>query len=131
MLTNSPVVAMIPCVDLAIARAFYGDTLGLNEVDMPITEGQPAAFYQCAQGTMLFVYEREAPSKADHTVAAFVVDDVDEAVDRLIGRGVTFHVYPDMEGAEWDERGVASSGAQKSAWFSDPDGNVLGLGSLP
>ena len=131
MLTNASVAALIPSVDLSVARAFYGGTLGLTEVDMPMPEEAPMAFYQCGQGTMLAVYERSTPTKADHTVAAFIVEDVDEAADQLISRGVTFQTYPDMEGIEWDERGVGTSGEMKSAWFSDPEGNILSIAAMP
>lgn len=131
MLANAPIVVSIPCVDVEIARAFYGGTLGLTELDMPAPEGAPMAFYQGGQGTMLFVYQRAAPTKADHTVAGWIVDDVDEAADFLISKGVSLAVYPDMPDVEWDDRGVALMGGMKTAWFSDPDGNILNLAAMP
>jgi predicted enzyme related to lactoylglutathione lyase len=131
MLANAPVVVSIPCVDLAVARAFYGGTLGLTALDMPGPEGAEMAFYQCGQGTMLFVYQRSTPTKADHTVAAWIVDDVDAAVDNLISQGVTLKVYPDMPDTEWDDRGVATMGGMKTAWFTDPEGNIFSLAAMP
>jgi len=131
MFANSPVAVSIPCVDIAIARAFYGGTMGMTELDMPGPEGAPMAFYQGGQGTMLFVYQRSTPTKADHTVAGWMVADVDAAADYLISQGVTLKIYPDMPDVAWDDRGVASMGGMKTAWFTDPDGNILSIAAMP
>jgi len=137
MLANFPVAAMIPCVDLERARRFYGETLGLPVMDMPVPEdadGEPVgAAYQCGGGTMIFVYRRAEPPKSDHTVAGWLVADFDAVADALISRGITFETYPDMPDLEWDGRGIASSpdSGQRSAWFKDPEGNILAINSTP
>ncbi len=136
MLANSPVSVAIPCVDLAGARAFYGQTLGLTESTMSMPSGPDGtpigAAFQCGGGTMLFVYTRETPTQADHTVAGWFVDDIDAAAEELISRGVTFEVYEGMPGTEWDDRGVAySDDGSKSAWFKDPEGSILSINMLP
>lgn len=130
MLANAPIMPTIPCVDITIARVFYGGTLGLPKVEMPGAEDTRSAFYQCGQGTQLLVYQRAAPSQADHTVASWIVDDIDAAADSLISKGVTLKTYPDMEGVEWDDRGVADLGNFRSAWFTDPDGNILSIAAI-
>jgi catechol 2,3-dioxygenase-like lactoylglutathione lyase family enzyme len=135
MLGNSPVNATIPCVDIAAARKFYGDKLGLTEVQFP---GLPpeaakaaaaeAALYACGGGTNLVIFARETPTKADHTACGWMVSDFDAVADDLLARGVTFVVYDDMPGATWDDRGVAMAEAgYKSAWFKDPEGNILSI----
>lgn len=129
MFANSTIFPSIPCTNLEVARAFYGGVLGLEEVQRP----RPAdwiALFACGDGTYLFVYERPSPSKADHTVAGFVVEDVDAAADFLVERGVALEIYPDMEGVEWDARGVATMDGQKGAWFTDPDGNIFAIESI-
>jgi catechol 2,3-dioxygenase-like lactoylglutathione lyase family enzyme len=137
MLANSPIAAMIPCVDFDRARQFYSETLGLSEMDMPMPEdpdGMPVGVaYQCGGGTMLFVYRRETPTKADHTAAGWMVADFDAVVDDLMSRGVTFDTYPEMSNTEWDARGVASypESGSKSAWFKDPEGNILAINTMP
>lgn len=137
MLTSAPVVAVLPCVDLPKARQFYGETLGLVEVPMPIPEGSgdqssAGAMYRCGGETMLFIYVRATPSKADHTVAGWIVEDFDAVADDLLSRGVTFEVYPEMPDIEWDERGVAhASVLGKAAWFKDPEGNILSINEMP
>jgi catechol 2,3-dioxygenase-like lactoylglutathione lyase family enzyme len=137
MLANAPIAAIIPCVDLNRASRFYGETLGLPEMEVPIPEdadGQPIGVaYQCGGGTMLFVYTRAEPTKADHTAAGWMVADFDAVVDDLMSRGITFETYPDMPDTEWDARGVASNSNsdERSAWFKDPEGNILAINSVP
>ena len=137
MLSNAPVVAVLPCVDLAKARQFYGETLGLAEIPMPIPEGaggqsSAGAMYRCGGETMLFVYARTTPTKADHTAAGWIVEDFDAVADDLLSRGVTFEVYPEMPDIEWDDRGVGySAGTGKGAWFKDPEGNILSINEMP
>lgn len=131
MLANAPIMASIPCVDLAGAREFYGQTLGLVEMEDPAAdEGPPAVIYQCGQATMLLVYQRATPTKADHTAAGWIVEDVDAAADFLISKGVKLLIY-DMPEMQQDERGVASLGSVKTAWFSDPEGNILSIAQMP
>ena len=137
MLANSPIAAIIPCVDLAGARRFYGETLGLPEMDMPVPTGaeQPedsGVLYQCGQNTMLMVYVRETPTQADHTAAGWLVDDFDRVAKGLLDRGVRFEVYPDMPDTDWDDRGVATAAdGSRGAWFKDPEGNILALTEMP
>jgi len=135
MLGNSPVNPTLPCVDLAAARKFYGETLGLNEVQFPGLSGEAAetaaaeaAMYACGGGTFLVVYARSTPTQADHTAAGWMVADFEAVAKDLLSRGVGFEVYPEMPGVTFDDRGVATADAgYKSAWFKDPEGNILSI----
>lgn len=123
MLNEAQVFASIPVVDLDEAKAFYGETLGLTLGESP----EPTVLvFEAGAGTRLMVYSRPTPTQADHTAAGFMVSDVDAIVDDLIARGVRFERY-DMPGIEVDERGVATFGPGKVAWFKDPGGNILSL----
>jgi catechol 2,3-dioxygenase-like lactoylglutathione lyase family enzyme len=135
MLGDSPVNATIPCVDITAARKFYGEKLGLTEVQFP---GLPpeateqvtaeAALYTCGGGTNLVVFARDTPTKADHTACGWMVSDFDAVANDLVARGVSFEVFDEMPGVTWDERGVALAEAgYKSAWFKDPEGNILSI----
>lgn len=133
MLSDAPVAAVLPCVDMARARKFYGEVLGLEELMMPgVPEEQysEGAMFQCGAGTMLFVYQRPEPTKAEHTAAAWMVSDIDATADALIAKGVKLEVY-DMPDVTFDDRGVATSGDLRSAWFMDPDGNILAINQMP
>jgi catechol 2,3-dioxygenase-like lactoylglutathione lyase family enzyme len=129
----------VPCTDLDRARKFYIDTLGLTEFEFPIPEDaagrqseEQVLVLSSGGGTMLVVYERETPTKADHTAAGWMVSNFNEVANKLINRGITFEVYPEMEGVEWDARGVGTSTeGYHGAWFKDPEGNILSLYEMP
>lgn len=128
MLRDAPVRAVVPASDCARAREFYLETLNLPEADIP-TPGNDF-MVEAGEGTQLYVYEREAGTKADHTVASWVVDDVEEAVEELSERGVAFAQY-DTPDLKTDERGIADLEGVKVAWFQDPEGNILSVTEAP
>ena len=55
------------------------------------------------------------------------MEDIEEAVDGLTGRGVRFERY---DSAEQDEKGIHRGGSPLIAWFKDPTGNVLSVMQL-
>ena len=121
-LTNAPVAAMLPAVDLERAKKFYKEKLGLAPMmgmDMP-----GIAMYTAGKGTMLGLYQREQ-TKADHTVACFEVMDIEGAIRDLKSNGVMFeeYDYPDFKTVN----SIVTEGANKAAWFKDTEGNILGL----
>ena len=81
---------------------------------------------------MLRIYERPGKhTAASRTVAAFLVEDLEEEMSELRRRSVSFeeddlpHLKTD-NGVDTDEcRGV------KGSWARDPDGNILALTRLP
>src|ERR1700730_1712587 len=112
--------------DLAKARKFYTDTLGL-QVD---EEGDGMGIrLQLPGGGTVFVYDKADHQPASFTILNFVVDNIDEAVDELTGRGVQFEHYDN--GAKTDEKGNARGRAQNMgpdiALFKDPAGNFLSV----
>lgn len=123
MLANSPVAAILPAVDLERAKKFYEEKLGLQPIDAP---GLGGAMFACGQGTQLYLYQRDAGTRADHTVAGWKVDNIEEVVQALRERGVVFEQY-DLPGLKTDERGIATIGSAKSAWFKDTEGNILSI----
>ena len=78
-------------------------------------------------GTELYIYQR-GPSKADHTLAAFEVPDIEAAIDEMTQKGIKFEQY-DFPGLKTNEKGIAISEGEeeKGAWFKDPDGNILAI----
>ncbi|CAM5623282.1 hypothetical protein GCM10010222_32600 [Streptomyces tanashiensis] len=110
--------------DLDAARDFYGDILGLTVEDAG-PEGTGMLFLVLPGGARVFVYPKENHTPAGYTVLNFEVDDIDRAVDELVGRGVTFARYP---GFEADDKGVVRSAHGTAiAWFTDPAGNVIAV----
>lgn len=121
MLTNSKVLANIPSTDLKRTRDFYEGKLGLKVVE----EQEGMLVLEAGEKTYLFSYQR-GPSKAAHTLATFMVDDIEKEIDELTQKGVVFEQY-DLPGIKTNEKGIADAGGQKAAWFKDPDENILGL----
>ncbi len=111
----------IPVTDLARARQFYENVLGL-EILEEVLQG---VAYKVGEHSQLYIYPRAA-SKADHTLAGFRVDDIEKTVDDLAARGVSFEHY-DYETLKTDARGIATTPPVKAAWFRDPDGNIIGI----
>jgi catechol 2,3-dioxygenase-like lactoylglutathione lyase family enzyme len=125
ILTGASIMAIVPTTDIARAKAFYGQTLGL--VDANVDTPGPQVIYQCGGGTLLEVYQRPTSGDAQHTLASWAVSDIKGAVDQLRSRGVRFEDYdlPEVK----TEDGVSSTGELREAWFRDPDGNILRIHS--
>ena len=117
MLSDSRVSAVLPVVDLERARKFYEEKLGLQAGD---TLG--GVMFECGHGSQLVLYHRDSSTKADHTAAGWEVDDVEKVVKDLREKGVVFEQY-EMT----DERGIATMGGVKGAWFKDSEGNILSV----
>ena len=107
--------------DLAAARAFYAETLGLEVT----TEGIGIGL-KLPGGVSVFVYPKGSQhSPATFTVLNFVVEDLEAAIDDVSARGVRFERYPGMT---QDQRGISHGGPGPAiAWFKDPAQNVLAL----
>jgi catechol 2,3-dioxygenase-like lactoylglutathione lyase family enzyme len=84
MLTDARITAIVPTTDLARARSFYEETLGLT--DSGASTPGPEVVYRCGGGTLLQVYERPTAGDAEHTLASWEVGDVRAAVDELRSR---------------------------------------------
>ena len=106
--------------DIPAAKKFYGETLGLD-----VTEEYGMLTLHIDQGGDIVIYPKEDHTPATFTILNFPVVDVDQAVDQLSERGVTFERY---EGFEQDEKGVARGDEGPAiAWFTDPAGNILSV----
>jgi predicted enzyme related to lactoylglutathione lyase len=107
--------------DLAAARSFYAEVLGLETSAMG---EMPLLALELAGGRTTLIYEKPDFVPATYTILNFPVADVEATVDALVARGVTFERY---EGFDQDERGIASGPGPKIAWFTDPAGNILSV----
>ena len=114
--------------DLAAAKAFYGQTLGLR-ID---EQGGMGFQMQLPGGGMVFVYPKPDHTPATFTILNFQVSRIEEAVDALVERGVTFEQYDNVDGAKTDAKGIARNAEGPSiAWFKDPAGNFLSVIETP
>jgi len=82
--------------------------------------------YTCGDGSKIHVYPSpDNAGKSGATLAGWVVSDVDATVDELAGNGVSFEQYD--EPLKTNEKGIAEMGEIRSAWFKDPDGNIMAV----
>ncbi len=109
--------------DIAAARGFYGETLGI-ETEV-LDEENGLLVLHLAGGRDTLAYLKPDFEPATYTILNFEVADVDETVDALVARGVRFERY---EGFDQDEKGIArGSQGPTIAWFKDPAGNILAV----
>ena len=108
--------------DLARARTFYGETLGVDTEVVDEDNGFMTLHLAGERDT--FVYVKPDFVAATYTILNFVVDDVERVVDDLGARGVTFEHY---EGFDQDAKGIARGQGPDIAWFKDPAGNILAV----
>jgi len=105
--------------DIEKARAFYGDTLGIQTS----IENEILTLHLAGDRPTI-VYPKPDHVPAAYTILNFRVDDVERAVDELTTGGVALERY---EGFEQDERGIFRGGGPYIGWFKDPAGNVLAV----
>ena len=119
MLSQAPIRAYIPVSDVARARRFYEDKLGLR----PQQEYAGGVIYECG-GTEVFMYPTPNAGTSRASQAFWQVVDVEKEVAELKARGVKFEHY-EMPGM--NTNGIATAGGAKTAWFKDTEGNILAV----
>jgi len=122
MLTKSKAYSGFSVDDLQKAKAFYQEILGLRVVDNPMglielhLEGR----------NKILVYPKSDHVPATFTVLNFPVKNIDEAVDELISKGVSFEQYGGN--IQTDKKGISRhNGGPSIAWFKDPAGNIFSV----
>lgn len=118
MLRSSQAFSGFSVDDIDAARAFYGDTLGLD------VQPDPMGFLdlKLGSGATVLIYSKPNHVPAEYTCLNFPVDDIDAAVSWLNERGVQTKIYD-----SGDERGIHRGDGPDIAWFKDPAGNVLSV----
>jgi catechol 2,3-dioxygenase-like lactoylglutathione lyase family enzyme len=129
-LAGAKVSGRLPARDLARARRFYADVLGLE----PVEERPGGLRYEGAAGSFSLFESAGRPS-GEHTQLAFEVDDIEATVRELRRRGVRFEEVDvpglrTVDGIAEVDGNYPSTGAsgERAAWFRDSEGNLLGIG---
>ncbi len=104
--------------DIQKTKEFYRNVLGLS-----VTEAYSMLRLHLATGADILIYPKDNHVPATYTILNFPVDDIDQAVDELTRKGVTFEHYENMT----DEKGIAQQRGPDIAWFKDPAGNILSV----
>lgn len=126
MLKDSQAFSGFSVNDLATAKKFYGETLGIDA-----DEDEMGLHLKVAGSSPIFVYQKDDHAPAAFTILNFPVNDIDKAIDELTAKGIAFEQYDLGGGAKTDEKGVlrgkAAGMGPDIAWFKDPAGNVLSI----
>ena len=121
MLRKADATPMIAVSDLDRAKKFYEETLGLAVDNEWGDEGLTLK----SGDTLVNVYRSEFAGTNKATALNFDVDDLEAEVSELKSKGIMFEHY-DLPGLE--QRGdLYVAEGMKTAWFKDPDGNILSL----
>ena len=121
MLGDHLVFPILLSTDLAVSRAFYHDTLGLDIV----REDDERIMFRCGGGSLLTVSLSTTGTADTQTQVAWRVPDLEVELADLRSRGVRIEEYdpPDPK----TENGIADMGFAWAAWFLDPSRNVLSI----
>ncbi len=122
MLGKADATPMIAVKDIDRARNFYEDTLGLETKE----EMGGEVLTMKSGDTVINVYRSEFAGTNRATALSWNVGgDLERIVRELEAKGITFEHY-DMPGSTRDGA-IHHFGEFKTAWFKDPDGNILNL----
>jgi catechol 2,3-dioxygenase-like lactoylglutathione lyase family enzyme len=124
MLTTTKAFASLSAPDIAEAKKFYSEVLGLEVKDK--MEGIEVTIP--GGGLPMFIYPAHHPA-ANYTVLNLIVPDIEEAADALAAKGVTMEQYPSLE---TDTKGISRTpqgepGPTAIAWLKDPAGHIISL----
>ncbi|WP_306391508.1 VOC family protein [Telluria beijingensis] len=124
MLTNMDAIATVGVRDIAAAKEFYENVLGLSPVD--IGEDMPEVLIYRSGNTRVMVYQSEYAGTNRATAITWDVgDQFSEIVAALQAKGARFEHY-DMDGMR-REGDVHIADKMKIVWLKDPDGNILNI----
>jgi len=122
MLKDKDSAAIVAVTDMARARDFYENTLGLA-----VVKGDGNVIQFQTGKTVLVVYKSDfAGTNQANAVVWGVGDEIDAITAALKAKGVTFEHYPGMN-LQGD---IHVAGDFKMVWFKDPDGNILHMNSM-
>jgi catechol-2,3-dioxygenase len=121
MLGEQPIDVMLLATDLAVAKDFYGDRIGLEI----LIENDDFLTFKCGGDSRLVLTRSSTGSTEEATKASWRVKDITAEVAELRSRGVEITEYnePGLKTVD----GIADVGFALSAWLVDPSGNAIGL----
>lgn len=108
--------------DIETAKSFYSKTLGLD-----VTEEEMGILTLHLKGdsTAILYPKGKNHQPATFTVLNFMVENIEQTVDKLIDAGIRFEQY--TGDLETDEKRIFLGEGPLIAWFKDPAGNILSI----
>ena len=108
--------------DIQKAKEFYSGILGLK-----VTEDSEMGLLtlNITGSTNVIVYPKPDHTPATFTILNFIVDNIEDTVEELTGKGVKFEQYTGE--IQTDEKGIMRGNGPTIAWFKDPAGNIISV----
>jgi catechol 2,3-dioxygenase-like lactoylglutathione lyase family enzyme len=122
MLSDKQVIATLAVKNLKTAAQFYEGKLGFEPVGR---EGDDLVTYRSGQSVFNVYRSQYAGSNQATALCWMVGDELLGLVRTLRAKGIAFEHY-DMPGMTRDGD-IHLGGDMKTAWFKDPDGNILNI----
>ena len=131
-LSDYPAAAVLRAEDLARAKKFYTDVLGLKPRDLPGPASEDLGMFTAGDGTMVLIYARPGMPAPQSTALGFGLpaDKFDEVAADLRARGVSFEDYDIPEIGLKTVNGIAEFEGSKAAWFRDSEDNIVNIASM-
>jgi catechol 2,3-dioxygenase-like lactoylglutathione lyase family enzyme len=125
MFKDTPAFASFSVSDIAKARFFFGRTLGIELVEQEM--GSLGLQLEGGRARAM-IYPKPDHVPARYTVLNFEVNNIDQTVKELKGKGVAFETYDTPE-IKTNNQGIMVDEHMKIkiAWFKDPAGNILSV----
>ena len=89
MLKHAPIVPYLPATDVARARKFYEEIVGL----VPREEVAGGVVYECGRQSWAFLYPSGGAGTSQASQAFWEVEDAEAEVAELKAKGVVFEEY--------------------------------------
>ena len=130
-LRTAHVVTKLPAQDLARARRFYHDQLGLD----PVEARDGGLRYVCGS-TEFHLFASSGSPSGESTQLGFEVADIDQVVADLRARGLQFETIDTTDLSVTDKivtvpNNYPSKGTgERGAFFYDSEGNLLAIGQV-
>lgn len=122
MFTDTKAFSGFSTNDIQKTKEFYSNVLGLK-----VTEEHGMLKLHLATGVEILIYLKRDHIPATYTILNFPVDDIEQVVDELTSKGITFEHYENMTDERGIARGIAQNRGPDIAWFKDPAGNMLSV----
>lgn len=123
MIQRERIFSSFSAEDTDEAYFFYKNVLGL-QVEK---EEMSILTISINEGMRIIIYPKQDHVPATFTVLNIPVTDIEDAVDELSKKGVSFLQY-DMPYIKTDQKGIARmENGPSQAWFTDPSKNILSL----
>ena len=123
MLTDSKAFSGFSADDIAKAKHFYGDILGIKVKE---AMGGMVLQLHLAGSNPVMIYQKDNHEPATYTVLNYPVQDIEKTVAALKEKGIAFESY-DSGDIKTDADNISRTAGPKIAWFKDPAGNILSV----